>query len=229
MFIRRSVLKIVKVTTPLAVSLICLFCPATSVHSSSGGSPPGYTGVPAGGKLLAEETCVTCHESYSLNPDTAGKIELLGVPDLYVPGHHYGLTFRISHPDATRWGFQLTAVSAGTFLGAGDFTPAPGDKNTQRITGGIADRVYIEHGPAGKGATGLGQRNGFAWHFDWIAPLTNIGEVLFFGVGNAANGDGSAAGDKIYGPSTPLARTSGAGTQADNQKYRRGTWHDSGL
>jgi len=157
-------------------------------------------------------TCVDCHGSFPLNPDAEGKVELLDVPEVYEPGRHYTLTFKITHPHATRWGFQVTAIAVSTFRGAGDFIPLNGDQTTQRISGGFGDRVYIEHGPAGKAATGLGHTQSYSWRFEWVAPSTNVGEVEFFGAGNAGNGDGSSDGDKIYSPSPQVLARTASGT-----------------
>jgi hypothetical protein len=82
-------------------------------------------------------------------------------------------------------------------------------QNTQKIFGDprFGRREYIEHTTLG---TARGRRNGTSWRFDWTAPSTNVGDVAFFGSGNAADGDGSEGGDKIYNPTpNPLARTKG--------------------
>src|SRR6266853_2832821 len=168
------------------------------VHASSSGPPAGFTGAPVGAGHDAESTCAQCHNTYPLDPDDNGKVELLGVPERYVAGQRYRLTFRVSHAEATRWGFQLTAIVKSTNTGAGDFAPKAGDTSTQCVAAG--ERTYIEHGPAGRGATGIGHLKSYEWEFDWIAPPAEAGEVVFYGLGNAANGDGSEAGDRIYGP-----------------------------
>ena len=192
----------------ILVSMFGLWCFAVSgVQSSSGGPPPGAAGVPAGGEFSSEVTCASseCHNSSEANADALGKVELLGVPASYVAGAHYRLTFKLSHPKATRWGFQVTAVSTATMRGAGDFAALPNDSSTQRVTGGVGDRVYIEHGPEGRAATGLGRTGSYSWQFDWIAPTAEAGEIAFYGSGNAANGDGSPSGDSIYSSGKPLA------------------------
>jgi hypothetical protein len=191
---------ICKLSASKIVIIVCCLS-ATIVRSSSTGPPAGSSGVPAGGGFPAEVTCVDCHGSFPLNPDAEGKVEFLDVPEVYEPGRHYTLTFKITHPHATRWGFQVTAIALSTFRGAGDFIPLNGDQTTQRISGGFGDRIYIEHGRAGKAATGLGRTRSYSWRFEWVAPSTNVGEVEFFGAGNASNGDGSSDGDKIYSPS----------------------------
>jgi hypothetical protein len=52
------------------------------------------------------------------------------------------------------------------------------------------------------------------WSFDWIAPAKGKGSITFYGNFNAANGDGSDNGDKIYSSSltVPEMATSGVET-----------------
>jgi hypothetical protein len=172
-------------------------------RATSSGPQPGLSGAPQLGSVSAEMTCTSCHASYPLNPDTLGKVELLGLPGAYTPGQRYTLTFRISHPDAalTRWGFQVTAIQRVDGQGAGEFVVTD-PQNTQRV-GGLAHRAYLEHTLPG---TAMGKAGGNSWSFDWIAPARDVGEVVFYGAGNASNMDGSKEGDRIYNPTpAPLA------------------------
>jgi hypothetical protein len=190
----------------IPATLQCMMLTA-NVMASSTGPVPGLSGVPAAGNNGAENTCVMCHLDYPLNPDGLGKMTLVGVPSTYVPGKIYALELQVSHPEANRWGFQLTAVAGKDLHGAGDFAPLAQDRTTQRVVSDIGNRVYIEHGATGK-ATGVGQKNTFSWRFNWTAPSVSDGDVLFYGVFNAANGDGSNGGDKIYAPNSGLLATS---------------------
>lgn len=179
---------------------------ATPASPSSSGPQPGTSGVPAGGGFAAEPTCTSCHTGFPANSDGHGLLTLSGVPARYVPGERYTLVLEMRHPDPdrTRWGFQLTAVAAKKLVGAGEFvvTDVP---NTQLIRGTVANRQYMSHSYYG---TGVGDVGGHKWSFDWIAPARAVGRVAFYGVGNAANLDGSKEGDRIYSPSPkPLATT----------------------
>jgi hypothetical protein len=197
-------------TIKVAVIMLFFFGLSMSlVYSFSGGPPPEKSGVPAGGGFVAEQTCATagCHTSFPLNPDNRGKLEITGLPDNYVPGQRYSLTFRITQPDPDRlvWGFQTTAVVTDTNIGAGMFVVTD-PRRTRIILGGPpgANRQYMEH--LGR----LRQQGGGKWDFDWVAPATNVGDVAFFGSGNAANNNGRADGDKIYNPMpNPVAVTKG--------------------
>lgn len=174
--------------------------------ASSSGPQPGTTGVPAGGGHAAEPDCTSCHTGFPLNSDGRGVLTLSGVPVHYSPGKRYTLTVELRHPDEDRkrWGFQLTAVSATKWTGAGEFviTDTP---NTQLIDGTEAGRAYVSHSYYG---TCVEEPGGCKWSFDWIAPPRATGGIAFYGAGNAANADGSKEGDRIYTPSPkPLAVT----------------------
>jgi len=183
----------------LATTLLCV----PGARATSSGPQPGLSGAPQIGGVSAEMTCTSCHATYPLNPDALGKVELLGLPAAYAPGQRYTLTFRISHPDValTRWGFQVTAIQRVDGQGAGEFVVTDA-QNTQRV-GGLAHREYVEHTLPG---TAMGKAGGTSWSFDWIAPARDVGEIVFYGGGNASNMDGSKEGDRIYNPTpAPLA------------------------
>lgn len=200
--------KLIKVT---AVGLFCFVLYVGAVRSNQTGPVPGVTGVPAGGGIAAEPTCIQsgCHESFPLNPDSRGRIELSGVPDNYLPGQRYTLIFRIAHPDTDRrrWGFEVTAVNLLDYKPAGTLEVTD-RRNTQIVTDPLrAGRQYIGHSVLG---TGQGRTGGFSWTFAWVAPSDGVGDVAFYGGGNAANGDSQPVGDKIYNTApNPLAVAKG--------------------
>lgn len=171
---------------------------AAEAAAASAGADPGLTGAPA------EGNCTACHGGSALNPDAAGSIDILGLPERYRPGERYALELRLAHPDATRarWGFQLTAVDARTHEGAGDLVVVD-EVTTQRIDGGPFGRQYLEQTLEG---TAIGKAGEQRWRFDWVAPAAGAGDVAFFGGGNAANADGSKEGDWIFNPTpAPIA------------------------
>ena len=192
---------------PAGLVLALALLPSFPVLASSLGPQPGVAGVPAGGGLLAEMTCHSCHATSPPNPDARGRVRLLGLPRRYEPGRRYELTFAVEHPaaDRQRWGFQVTAVDASTLRGAGRFILLDA-ATTQLSHGSIGDRQYVGHAYAG---TGVGEAGGMRWRFAWESPSHAGGEVAFYGTANAANADGAKEGDWIFSPSPePLARTS---------------------
>jgi hypothetical protein len=176
-------------------------------HGASAGPQPATTGVPALGAEPAEQTCISCHNSFALNPDADGTTTLDGVPATYEPGRTYTLTLKVAHKDATmlRWGFQMTAVALNDGAGAGEFIAT--DANTTMVLAAMTGtRSYIEQG---YGGTAIGQAGGASWTFDWKAPAADVGKVGFFAAVNVSNADGSNQGDRVYSRSPqPLAETS---------------------
>jgi uncharacterized protein (TIGR03437 family) len=53
---------------------------------------------------------------------------------------------------------------------------------------------FAEHISAPRGNAG----DGFTFTVDWTPPATDVGDVIFYAAGNAANGDGTFNGDRIY-------------------------------
>ncbi|MBS1858237.1 MAG: hypothetical protein JST11_22895 [Acidobacteria bacterium] len=105
----------------------------------------------------------------------------------------------VSHPEAARWGFQLTArlVSddskpAGTFTPdsivkvlCDSGTPAPcSDTQTE----------FAEHSNAPRGTPGAG----YTFDVTWTPPATDVGDIVFYAAGNAADGNGAPTNDRIY-------------------------------
>lgn len=165
--------------------------------ANSTGAPAGTSGVPANGQFQAEMTCQSCHADAPLNPDEQGRVELVGLPSSFIPERRYELLIKISHPEASRWGFELTAVDAAGLQWAGDLEPMPDDRTVQRIEGGSGNRVYLTHGKSGR-ATGVGTSNSHEWKFIWTAPSAQVEQVIFYAAANASNADGSNFGDKVY-------------------------------
>lgn len=187
------------------------------------GPLPSHTGAPAMGTHPAELNCTQCHTdggTPNLNVP-GGSIEILDLPAYYAPGVTYRMRVRLSSDQTVgsvdrRWGFQLTAINAADGAGAGAFTVRgsgmglPGD--TLWILPGdpIEDwpsRSYVEHTWDGKmeGATGP-----VSWSFDWTAPGTGVGTVVFCAAGNAANGNGDPSSDWIYTTSVSMTDTTTA-------------------
>ncbi len=169
----------------------------TVTYAYSSGPPAGVTGAPG----EDGRACTVCHFLCPLNPDTRGSVTIGGVPANYLPGQRYGLTVMVTHPDLyrRRWGFQITAITQLGNQPAGAFEVTD-PTITQRVIGGPdGRRQYVEHTSRG---TALGTIGGMTWSFNWVAPSQDVGPVVFYAAGNAANGDGSPFGDKIFTTST---------------------------
>ncbi|MCM3903757.1 MAG: PQQ-dependent sugar dehydrogenase [Pyrinomonadaceae bacterium] len=159
------------------------------VQAFSNGPPPGYTGAPR----EEPEACAECHVPVGDPP--LGQISI-SAPPTYVPGQTYTITVTNSNADntRTRWGFELTALDPSDER-AGNLQSTDGLTQVLNNGGPGGTRQYIEHSPAG---TFIGQLNSASWTFDWTAPATDVGTVIFYAAGNHANNDGNSSGDFIY-------------------------------
>ncbi len=167
------------------------------VVAFSNGPDPGFTGAPG------ESTCAVCHSGL-VNPDDRGKVRLEDLPNGYIPGEQYLLKLSVLHPDPDRrrWGFQMTALTDLGNAPAGEF-PVVGNRGladpmrTQRKIGGPdGRRQYMSH--TAESTADLSRRGGDSWRIAWEAPPMDMGSITFYAVGNAANGDRTLSGDKIF-------------------------------
>src|SRR5437016_3614539 len=166
------------------------------------GPPPRVTGAPAD----SARACTSCH-SGTLNSGAGSVRIILQSGPVYIPGVKQRITVQLADPAQQRWGFELSArLNSDLETGqAGDFTPI--DNMTQVICEDIAPKPcssgpsFITHTSAG---TRLGTKGGATFQFDWTPPAADAGPVTFYVAGNAANGNGSPAGDFIYTSSVQL-------------------------
>ncbi len=173
------------------------------VMAHSYGPKPGVSGAAGENPLV----CTQCHAGGAVNSG-AGSVRILGNSGaVYIPGVKQRITVQVSDPTQQRWGFQLTArlnsdpakAQAGDLLPIDNFTQVIcEDYNPKPCSTGLQ---FIEHTSAG---TRNGTKNGASFQFDWIPPATNAGPVTLYVAGNAANGNGTSAGDLIYTSSLQL-------------------------
>ncbi len=181
MFTRRHASLILAVLVPC----LMLGLGATSARAFSSSPPNALTGAPG------EGNCTACHSSFALNSG-AGMLEIVGIPASYTPGTTYQLQVKLSDPSAQRWGFELTIIDqSGTSQG----TLSTVDANAQLSTGGAFGRTYAKQTSQG---TNPGQTGQNTWLLEWQAPPAGGGPMNLFMTGNAANGNGSTSGDRIY-------------------------------
>lgn len=183
--------------------LVCLLASVPAViYGFSNGPVPGRTGAAADGGL----DCTACHRTNTpANVDPRGSLRIEVGP--YVPGVKQTIRVLLSHPEARRWGFQLTArLASDETKAAGKFTPLDGFRI---VCGGGAPEgncgtnpEFVDHTQA---TTFPGQTGGNVWTLEWTPPDTASGEVVFYAAGNAANGNNNNQGDFIYTTSTRIA------------------------
>ncbi|MDQ3666920.1 MAG: PQQ-dependent sugar dehydrogenase [Acidobacteriota bacterium] len=157
-------------------------------HAFSAGPPAGYTRAPG----EEPEACAECHV-----PPEAGTGQIsITAPQTYIPGQTYPITVTHTNADSTRlrWGFQLTVLDSGDEK-AGNLQSTNVFTQILDNQGPGNSRQYIQHTSVG---TFAGQQGGASWSFNWEAPSTDIGPVIFYAAGNHANNDGNSSGDHIY-------------------------------
>jgi uncharacterized protein (TIGR03437 family) len=151
-------------------------------------------------------TCTACHRGNDLN-SPGGFVRIEAVP--YRAGQKQTIRVTVSHPEAQRWGFQLTArLASDEARKAGTFTIVPGGPLKIRCAPTGRDATvaepcgneveFIEHG--GTPDSTLGGNNGAkTFELEWTAPEgADLGDIIFYAAGNAANGNNAASGDRIY-------------------------------
>lgn len=166
--------------------------PRAAAYSDS--PPTRRTGAPG------ENNCSACHNG-GLN-DGQGAFSIVNVPASYVPGSTYTISVTLARAGQTRWGFELTCLTAAS-AAAGTITST----STLTSTALSSGKTYISQtaGTAPNDGTFAGTANGpVTWSFQWTAPVAGTGSVTFYAAGVAADNSGDAdAGDYVYTTSTP--------------------------
>ena len=166
-----------------------------SAMGFSNGPPIRRAGVPGddGGT-----TCVACHRTFvTVNPDTVGKVTITASD--YTPGEKQTVKVRVEHPEGLRWGFELAARQASNDqLQAGSFTPVENSIRVACVTGNApcgGGLEWVSHMAASSQA---GKPDFGEWEMEWTPPANEVGDIILFVAGNAANNSNSNAGDRIY-------------------------------
>lgn len=153
------------------------------------GPPPGHTGG------FGEPTCRVCHFEHALNAPGAS-LDVEGWPDEIIPDALYRLTVRVGGEGIGAAGFQMSArfasglragSNAGMLKSIDDRTAVRRDART-----GIAYAQHVESSIAPSSGDVV------EWVVDWVAPSAAEEAILLHVAANAANGDASEFGDRIY-------------------------------
>ena len=189
MFLRKGKTRAIKL-----VACLGFFVCVSLAYAFSTGPLPGLTGAPG------EGNCTECHDSFGEETNRGGGLVSVVAPSRYEAGQRLTITVSVSQPGQQRWGFEVTAMTTDTNELAGQFVIT--DPVHTQLIQGENGRWYVEHTEAG---TYPGQAGGAMWTFDWIAPETDVGPVVFYAAGNAANNDGTREGDWIYTTITSIS------------------------
>jgi hypothetical protein len=169
---------------------------------NSGVPPAGLTGATG-------QYCNGCHGGATTNPINSGGggITVTGLPSSggYVAGQSYPFSITITHSAANRlrWGFSIAARNAS---GAAIGTFSSTNPNAAINSNTTAANLELSHLNAVTQATAS---NTFTYNnLVWTAPAAGsppTGNVTFYYVGNATNGNFGTNGDFIYAGSSSTA------------------------
>ena len=193
--------------------LLFFVASSSSVFGLTAGPPEEKTGAPN------EGTCVTagCHTGNVLN--TAGGSLMLAIPETYEPGEVYAIVVNLSRAGQSKWGFQMTALDAD---GARAGTFAADDAANTQVSE-VNSKQYIKHTAAGT----AGASDAHSWEFEWTAPDADIGPIIFYAAGNAANGNFNPIDDYIYTTQEGIDTTGSCSCGRGFRNCRRyGSLHD---
>jgi uncharacterized protein (TIGR03437 family) len=191
-----------RVTRAVVVCAAALLS-AGAVMGFSRGAPANAAGVPTD---MNGRTCAACHRQEAANSDPRDTLTVLLDRMTYRPGVKQSIRVRLQHPEARRWGFQLTArPTSDTTQMAGSFTPNENivvncDPSGAAPCGG--GREFATHSTA---SSRSGTTGGVDWDIEWTPPANEVGEITLFVAANAADGLSNNANDRIYTTTIKLA------------------------
>jgi uncharacterized protein (TIGR03437 family) len=194
------------------------------IWAHAAGPDVGKAGVPG------ESTCAEseCHVGTAINGGGGSVAITFPNGSSYTPGVKQHLVVTISDPAQKKWGFQATArlasnskTQAGSFTSTDRFTAVvcganatdPGevflDFGASQNCPAAKPLAYAEHTSAGSDRIQQGSQT---YEFDWTPPATNVGNVVIYVAGNAANNDGQPTGDHIYTKTYTLTPAAAGGS-----------------
>ena len=167
----------------LVMGVPALFLFLTSEVMYPTGSPGGKSGSPGDNGA----NCTDCHAGTPISQEDWIISPLMQVMG-YSPNETYNIILAGYDENAQLYGFEITAEDdngnkVGTFLG--DLLGY-----TQVINNGSAVTHTL------LGTTPI--TDTAFWLINWTAPSSTVGNIHFYAAVNAANGNGSTSGDKIY-------------------------------
>ena len=168
----------------LVIGLLMIY---SQIQTRSTGAPAGRVNDP-----LSPLTCQNgCHMTNALNSGGGTVSISTNIPEAgYESDSTYTVTARIEESGFPRFGFQVLAFSTESTDGAGTVTLTDEDR-MQIMEDGV--RQYVTHRSGG-----IDSVNSNTWTFDWTAPDSGGGEIIFYGAFISANGNGSNGGDFVY-------------------------------
>lgn len=175
---------------------------ATALFADVNGADPRLTSAPG------DQNCTRCHSGTAVN-SANGSIKI-ATNLTYTPGVKQRLTITVADSGQRRWGFSLTARLNSNLSGGQAGTLTAVDSNARVIceTGRAApctSATVIQYATHTQAGTRAGTNGGVDFLVDWTPPATDVGKITLYAAGNAANGNNSDTGDRIYTTSLELS------------------------
>jgi uncharacterized protein (TIGR03437 family) len=171
-----------------------VFIFSATASARSAGAPAGVSGAPGDG------LCTRCHGGQPNTGPGSVRIMFAGGSS-YTPNEVKRVTVTIEHPNARRWGFEVSPRSGNGETGAGVLASV---NDQTQVLPPADSKMWVTHTSAG---TRSGTPGPVSFEFDWTAPSSAVGDINFYVAANAANASGNNQGDEIY---TTTARLSPA-------------------
>jgi len=173
---------------PLAIFIGVAAISTADILSDNGKA--GKTGSPG------ETNCTNCHNSYSVNTG-GGSITIASSNMInwqYIPGQVYHMSVTVARAGNSLFGIGFEALKAVGNTPAGTFTITNASSTTiKNATVNNVSRPNVVHKL--NGGTGTGSK---VFTFDWTAPNTDVGNIIFYAAGDACNNNGGESGDYVY-------------------------------
>ena len=167
-----------------AIAIILLLIPDLG-FTRKNGAPSNRVGAPT--RAGDGSTCGTngCHDSFT---DNAGAGSLtLSTPDRFEAGDTVDITIRIEQSDGVLFGFQATV------RGADDLVRSTGEillTNGTKFSDALGE--YITHSAA------VANTGSAEWTFQWVAPDTDVQDIVVYAAAVAGNDGNAANQDYVY-------------------------------
>ena len=177
--------------------LYCAIALASPILADVGGANPRLTGAPG------DSTCISCHGGGTPVNGGPGSVSI-ATTSTYAPGVKQRITVIVADSAQRRFGFELTARLSSNLINGQAGTLAAVDNATQIICENgrrspctsasvVQFATHTQTGTIGN-----------TFNIDWTPPATNAGNIVLYAAGNAANGNNSESGDRIYTTSLTL-------------------------
>ncbi len=163
-------------------------------YKKSAGAHPGSTGAP-GDNTCAKSGCHT-GSAVTYNDTLVNQLIFSQADSTYLPGQTYTITVRTSNPGKQRFGFEFQAITDATSLEAG-VVVITDVLRTHEVTHMVGSdfRTSATHSTVGTPELSPGFNE---WTFDWTAPASNVGDIVFYYATNSTNNNNASTGDRIF-------------------------------